>query len=251
MSHAEFLLRNGGFEANGGVGTTVFDHWTSANASDTAGTGSFYVQQDTSSPINQFSVLAPPEALSAAMTDSIDIGTHVLYQDFVVPLDLIGASLSFQVFMNNQADKYFVPGLGDNPGDPSLAYDFTQGSNQQARIDIMTTSADIFSVKPDDILMNLFQTNPGDPLLSGYNMIVPNNTDLTTMLLGHLGETLRFRIAEVDNQNYFNFGVDDIQLNAVPEPSSLILVSVGALSLAYLARSRIRKQTASASDDSR
>lgn len=39
------------------------------------------------------------------------------------------------------------------------------------RIDILTTSADPFSVAAGDVLMTLYQTAAGDPLVEGYKTI--------------------------------------------------------------------------------
>jgi hypothetical protein len=88
--------------------------------------------------------------------------------------------------------------------------------NQQARVDIITTTANPFSVAPADVLLNVFQTQVGDPLISGYTM---QTTDLSAFLAGHQGQTLRLRFAEVDNQGNFQFGVDRVVLSFGPSPS--------------------------------
>src|SRR5262249_23486883 len=103
--------------------------------------------------------------------------------------------------------------------------------NQQARVDIITTTADPFSVAAADVLLNVFQTHPGDPATSGYTV---DTTDLTSLLAAHGGETLRLRFAEVANQFFFNFGVGGVSLDAtsVPEPGTLPLFALGVLGLA-------------------
>ena len=55
------LITNGGFESG-------FSGWTRANQLGSEGT--FFVQTGTSSPVNGFSVQAPPEGSNAAMTNS-------------------------------------------------------------------------------------------------------------------------------------------------------------------------------------
>ena len=55
------LISNGGFESG-------FSGWTRADQFGSDGT--FFVQTGPSSPVNGFSVPAPPEGSKAAMTDS-------------------------------------------------------------------------------------------------------------------------------------------------------------------------------------
>jgi hypothetical protein len=95
--------------------------------------------------------------------------------------------------------------------------------NQQARVDILIgTPSSEFSVLPGDVLDNVFQTQPGDPRVSGYTM---QATDLTSLLQVHQGETLQLRFAVVADDLPFLFGVDAVSLNvSVPEPSSLALI---------------------------
>ncbi|MES2260537.1 MAG: PEP-CTERM sorting domain-containing protein [Pseudomonadota bacterium] len=221
------LLINGGFELG-------FTGWT---VTDQAGSGgTWLIQSGTGSPINGFPVQPPPEGNFAAMTDQVNgPGTHILYQDFIVPTGTIGSATgSFQLYLNNQADDYFTP--------PTL--DYTAIENQQFRADIITTSADVFSVAPGDVLQNLYITMPGDPLEAGY-FLVPAN--LTALFQAHQGETLRLRFAEVDNQFFFNAGVDAVSIDAtadngngngndVPEPASLALLLIGLAGVAAMRR---------------
>ncbi len=196
------LITNGGFESG-------FIGWTRA---DKIGEGTFIVQTGLLSPINSFSVPTSPEGSNVAMTDSEGPGSHALYQDFLVPTSVSSGSIGFSLFLNNQAQDFFNPGHLDFS---------TIDLNQQARVDILSTSADPFAV---NVLKNLFQTTSGDPLVSGYN---PFLFDVTGFLQDHQGETLRLRFSETDNVNYFNFGVDNVSLSTqVPEPSSLLLVAL-------------------------
>ena len=153
------------------------------------------------------------------MTDSQGPGSHVLYQDFVVPGSISSASIGFSLFINNHNDNgppnFFTPATLDFA---------TTALNQQARVDIISASADPFSLATADVFQNLFQTATADPLVSGYtNFLI----DISTLLQAHQGETLRLRFAETDNVNFFNFGVDDVSLTTqVPEPSSLLLMAL-------------------------
>jgi len=61
------VVVNGSFEVNGGVGTRVFAGWTVVDLP--GGSGSWFVQRGTASPLNNFLVAPPTDGLFAAMTD--------------------------------------------------------------------------------------------------------------------------------------------------------------------------------------
>jgi hypothetical protein len=213
-AQAALLITNGGFESG-------LTGWTRADQVGSDGT--FFIQSGTSSPLNGFAVPAAPEGFQAAMTDSAAGGAHALYQDFVVPSDVTSASVGFSLFLNNGSDTYINPAFLD------WAQTNTNGVlnlNQQARVDIVTTGADLFSVVSGAVLQNLFQTSTTTPLVTGYNAF---NINITSLLQAHAGETLRLRFAETDNVNFFNFGVDNVSVNAVPAPSALVVVIGGLM----------------------
>ena len=216
------MLTNGDFEAG-------FSSWTRVDQLGSEGT--FELQTGTSSPVNGDPVPAPPEGTTAAMTDAQGPGSHVLYQDFVATND--PASLSFELFIGNRAIDFFAP----------MTLDFsTPALNQQARVDIITTTADPFSVDPADVLLNLYQTQAGDPLISGYNTVT---TDLTAFLATHNGETLRLRFAETDNVFTFQMGVDDVRFvspTQVPEPQSTLLIVAALAAMAASLRMPARRK---------
>ena len=196
------LITNGGFE-------TGLNAW---NRVDQQGSdGSFNTQSGTSSPVNGFTVSAPIEGSRAAMTDSTGPGSHVLYQDFVVPTNVGSMSLRFALFVNNAATTFSTPATLDFA---------TPALNQQARVDIMSAGADAFSTSAADVFQNVFQTTVGSPPLSGYTTF---NIDVSALLAAHSGQTLRLRFAEVDNVNSFNLGVDAVSLNTVPAPSAALI----------------------------
>ena len=211
------LILNGGFDQSGGS----LASWTVVNQS--LSNGNWFVQSGTSSPTSGYPVPAPPEGTHAAMTDEGGPGSYVLYQDFVVPLSVSAATLSFDKFIGNRYGSFVTPS----------SLDFTGGANQQARVDIITTTASPFSVAAGDVLLNVFKTNTGDQLVNpGYSLV---STDLTSFLTAHAGQTLRLRFAVTDNQFFFQFGVDAVSLNvtpgvtAAPEPSTLAGAATGIL----------------------
>ena len=204
------VISNGGFESG-------LAGWTTADQIGSDGT--FASQSGTASPVNAFPVPAPPQGAAAVMTDARGPGSHVLYQDIAVPAGSGPFTLAFALFVRNTegAEEFFVPGA-------LTTLDFaTPELNQQARVDILSTSADPFSVAPANVLQNLFTTSPGDPLVSGYTHFL---VDVTALFQAHPGETLRLRFADVDNVSPFNLGVDDV---AVVSSLSAVKTVSGAL----------------------
>jgi hypothetical protein len=202
-AHAIPVISNGGFESG-------LTSWTKADQIGSDGT--FFSQSGTSSPLNGDPVPAPPEGTRAAMTDAQAPGSHVLYQDFLATAD--AAALSFALFIGNRASQFATPA--------PASLDFsTPALNQQARVDILKNTADPFSVAATDVLLNLYQTKVGDPLISGYNTIT---TDVSALLAAHAGETLRLRFAETDNVFTFQMGIDNVRIGPIPEPASILLL---------------------------
>lgn len=213
------LITNGGFESG-------FTGWTRVDA--IGSDGMFSAQSGTTSPVSGSPVPAPPDPTQAAMTDAEGPGTHVLYQDFVVPSSPTTASLRFDLFVGNRADAFASPSTLDFS---------TPALNQQARVDILRAGSDPFSVAGSDVLLNVFQTQVGDPLVSGYTTYA---TDLSLLFAANTGQTLRLRFGEVDNVFTFQLGVDNVNLDApaIPEPASLLLVAAGLIALGASRRAR-------------
>jgi hypothetical protein len=172
-------ILNGSFEAGD------FSGW------QTVGPG-LIVYSGTTLPNTGNTVLAPPHGTYAAVTDSATAATRILYQNVAIPAS--GSSnLYATVYVENLAADYIIgPDLG------------TANPNQQMRVDIMDPSYPVDDVG-NGVLLNLFQTNPGDPLSIGYTGI---SADLTP----YAGTTVRFRVAEVDNQFFFHGAVDNVRI---------------------------------------
>ena len=220
-ARADSLIINGGFESG-------FSGWSRAD--QLGSDGSFMLQSGTVSPVNGDPVAAPPEGSFAAMTDAQGPGTHVLFQDFLVPTVASPlALLSFELFIANRADTFSVP----NPA----TLDFSgRALNQQARVDILRAGTDPFSVLASDVLLNVYQTLPGDPAVSGYTSI---NADVTALFAANAGSMLRLRFAEADNVFTFQLGVDNVSLSSVPEPPALVMCVIGLLVVGFCLRERL------------
>ena len=216
-TYAGLVIVNGSFESG-------LTGWTVANS--TGSDGSFVLQSGTTSPVNGDPVPNPPAGNFAAMTDALGPGSHVLYQDFVVPtvLNPTDALINFDLFIGNRASFFATPS--------PASLDFgINAFNQQVRVDLMKSPADPFSVAATDVVQNLYQSNVGDPLVSGYTTFSIN---LQNSLLANTGQTLRLRFAEVDNVGTLQLGVDNVAFQAIPEPSSLVMAGLGAsLCLGY------------------
>jgi hypothetical protein len=219
------VIANGSFEAG-------FTGWTRVD--QTGSNGTYFIQSGTTSPVSGDPVPVPPHNAQAAMSDSQGPGSHVLFQEFVVPsVSLASAQLTFQVFIGNRAAAFFIP----TP--PSLDFS-TPALNQQARVDILRAGTDPFSVAAADLLANVYQTLVNDPPVSGYTTI---SAELTALLNANLGATLRLRFAEVDNVFTFQMGVDNVNLTVVPIPEPTAMILCGVAVCAGLSRRYRRRAT--------
>jgi len=213
------VIVNGGFESG-------FSSWSRIDQAGSDGT--FFQQTGTSSTSSGTAVPAPPGGTTAAMTDALAPGSHAMWQTFTIAAPVGPTMLVFDLFIGNRADAFSVPAN-------LTTLDFsTAALNQQARVDIMPAGADPLSIAAGDILLNAFQTRPGDPLVSGYTR---RFVDITSVLNANLNRPLMLRFAETDNVYLFQMGVDNVDFQAaIPEPSSWITGIGGLCALLYFRR---------------
>jgi hypothetical protein len=122
-------------------------------------------------------------------------GTRILYRD--VKLD--GRyTLHLMVF-------YVNAGVFSSP--ETLDYD-TIGDNQQFRIDLVPPSTRLDSLAKGDVLANIFHTAPGDPDRHQPSEVI---FDLSRWQ----DQTVRLRLASVDNRGPLRVGVDNIRLEPI------------------------------------
>ncbi len=187
-------LVNGGFE-------NQFAGWGTAQV----GSGDWFIQSGTGSPINGFGVAPPFEGASAAMTDQSGPGTNVLFQDFTVPA--AGATLSCRLFWLDQSPEGFT-GSGPQPLSHTLGGDGIEipfDPVQHFRMDLMNSGADPFDTT-FDVLQNLLFSSTTTPSTSGGYILF--EWDISQFA----GEAVRLRIGEVDNQLFLAVGVDDCRV---------------------------------------
>ena len=179
-------VSNGGFETGDFTGWTVEDQPGSS--------GSWFVYSGTSSPASGFGVPAPPQGTFAAISDQNSPGSHLLYQDVALEAGF-RHELRFVLYYANQVGSFAAPDT----------LDFNASPNQQYRVDILDPAAPVTSVAASDVLATVFRTEVGDPATLAPMTII---FDLTP----YAGRTVRLRFAEVDNQGFFQAGVDDVRI---------------------------------------
>ena len=143
---------------------------------------------------------APPQGEFAAITEQDAPGTHVLYQD--VPIEAGQPYLSMTVY-------YHSDGPIAVPSPDTLEAGEEGDGNQQYRIEVVDPAAPLDSVASSDILATVFRTLEGDPTSIGPRAV---GVDLSAFV----GQTVRLRLAEVDDLGEFNAGVDSVATGPVP-----------------------------------
>jgi hypothetical protein len=142
----------------------------------------------------------PPQGGFAAITEQGAPGTHILYQD--IPIEAGQSYLSMTLYYDSEA-PIAVP----NPD--SLEAGEEGDGNQQYRIEVMDPAAPLESVASSDILATVFRTLEGDSASMSPRTV---GVDLSAFV----GQTVRLRLAEVDNEGEFNAGVDSVTTGPVP-----------------------------------
>jgi hypothetical protein len=210
------LIANGGFEG-GLAGWTVFDQ--------AGGTGTWFATGALTTPTSGHPTVGPKSGAAYAVSDQPGPGAHALTQQFVVaPGSLV--QLSFDMFVNNWGVATSV-----NPA----GLDYTASPNQHGRVDILAAGSAPLSTTVG-LLQNFYT---GADTIGAAGPYKPYSFDITPLVGG--GGTFLLRFAEVDNQLWFNQGVDNVSILAevIPEPLTMLAVALGAGSLGgYLRRRR-------------
>jgi len=206
------LLANGDFEAGSFAG------WTEADQA--GGSGSWFISNPgAASPLSAFPTAPNPLGGNFyAVTDQTGPGSHVLLQSFTLaaPTTL---TLSYQMFVDSQDGSFDTGTL-----------DYTGAANEYGRVDLLTGTATAFSTAATDVLQTFYAGNDAGPNPNPYASYSYN--------LSLAAGTYQLRFGEVDNQNYFQMGVDNVSLVAVPEPTTLALAGLAGSSLLLFRRKR-------------
>ena len=137
---------------------------------------------------------APPQGGFAAATAPTGPGTRILYRDVSLEGEM---TLHLSVFYESEAPISTPGTLGHDSAEP----------NQQFRVDLVDPAAPFDSVADGDVLLDVFATEPGDPL-----SLEP--TEVAIDVAEIAGRTVRLRIAQVDNQGSMSAGVDNIRFES-------------------------------------
>jgi D-alanyl-D-alanine carboxypeptidase len=188
-------------------GTFVVDDFESGALTDWkavgGGSGGWFAYSDGTKPLDPaqsdptvaFILPDPPKGKFGAATDATGPGTRILYRD----VKLEGR------FVLHLTACY--AGGGELSSPKTLAYDESE-ANQQFRIDLVDPAAPIDSVAPQDVLVNVFRTSPGDPA-------VREPTAVSVDVSRWAGQTVRLRLAVTDNRSPLRAGVDDIRFEPI------------------------------------
>ncbi len=177
--------------ANGGFETGTLANWTSVTGGSNTG---FAIYTGTPT-IHGHTLATPPEGTNAVVSSQTGAGQAILYQDVTLPAS---GTITISAYVYYQSSAAIAT-LGD------LSY--SGSANQQFRVDVMNPAAPVDSLAAGDILANVFKTRVGDPTTLAPTLV---SADLSAFA----GQTVRVRIAEADNQNYFQPSADDISISS-------------------------------------
>ncbi|MDZ7588978.1 MAG: PEPxxWA-CTERM sorting domain-containing protein [Parasphingorhabdus sp.] len=226
MKHAYFLLLSVGLAApasatellvNGGFETGDYSGWTASVRPSSNGNLNISVP-GTASPLSGFATAANPlGGAFYSVTDQTGPGSYALTQSFFIPVSAAAVTFSFQMFANNSTGTTIIDPIG---------LDHTGPANQHARVDILGIGADPFSTSLGDIIASLYLGDDG----AGANPYISYSFDLLAAGLS-AGNSYQVRFGQVDNQGFFQQGVDNVsilaRLGAVPEPSTWAMLIFG------------------------
>jgi hypothetical protein len=216
LAPAQNLVTNGSFEtgtlagwtSTGPIGTECAQRWEVANNGGTLPPGTYSPTGGT----RCLSVGNPIDGTYAAYT-SFDGGGPLhfrLSQSFVVPVGVVGATLSFQDALRWNYDMFVQPG------------------------GVKTFSVRLYDAA-NVVLLTPYTFSTPATGVGGYDWTA-RAFDVTAVLAARPGQTLRLEF-DADVPEFFvgpsGIGVDAVALNvtAVPEPGTVGLVAVGLLAL--------------------
>ena len=220
------LITNGGFE-------TGLAGWSVTNQA--GGSGNYFASSATVAPQSGLPTVGPKSGLSYAVSDTGGPGAHALAQTFLVPGPASKVILTFDMFVNDWDGGPVV-----NPA----GLDFTAGSNQHARVDLLTPGAGPLTTTTGLLQTFYASVDAGnDPhAYTSYSFDI-------TSLVGS-GGLFKLRFGEVDNGGVINQGIDNVSIDftaaAAPVPVPMAAYAGVVLFGGLGASRRLRRQRAEA-----
>jgi len=229
------LINNGGFEKGTLAG------WTYGGSGD-AGNGYAIQGNSGQASLSTFPVVGPASGSFYAMSDSYGAGYRYLAQTFTFGGGKGPVLLSFDMFVNHYAD-YANDGNGLNsttPDNGNFARELWNGfldpqfANQYARVDLLAAGADPITGSS----IHTFYLGV-DGATGNVNPFTYYSFDISPYLVA--GNSYQIRFADVAGSYYQQVGVDNVSVLApVPEPTSIMLLSMGGMGVAGLIRRKRR-----------
>lgn len=202
-TQAQELIINGDFETGDLAGWTVI---TQPGSNDT---NFFLSTPGTGTPLSGHETASNSSGGNFyVVTDQNGPGVTTLAQSFTIPPGVASVILNFQMFVNDQNE------LGPFIHPAGLNFDAIP--NQHARVDILRAGAGPFDTG-SAVLRNLYL---GLDEGSNPHAYVDYSFDIIATVMKPGDYILRF--AEVDNQLFFNQGVDNVSINAIVDDVSTV-----------------------------
>jgi hypothetical protein len=153
----------------------------------------------------------PPRGRYAAAAYQDGPGLNILHRRLRLKAGEIN-KLSFFLAWDNSQNRFHTPDSFDYEGGGAARglMGPPKNPNQQFRIDILKPNAPVDTLKDRQILATLFQVRRGTKDRRDYKRERFNLTELG------LDGTVRFRVAEVDNQGTLPVGIDNVKLKSKP-----------------------------------
>lgn len=218
---AQELITNGGFE------TGDYTGWSTNVQAGSSGNLTV-IANGANGPIsNSATQVNAGGGAFVSMTDQGGPGAYDLRQSFLVPL---GATSVILTFDHVATDWSGSGGIVD-----PIGLDFTGPANQHARVDLLVGTAAAFSTAPADILATFYLGVDAGTPASWTTSITNNITGFVTP-----GQSYIIRFGQVDNQLFFNQGVDNVSVFAagIPEPATWAMLISGFGMIGFAARRR-------------
>lgn len=182
------------------------------NGSFTDGLNGWQVQTEPGSGGDWVSYSANPLPISghigpvpldgnAAVADETGETSTILYQEVALEPGFTH-TLSLDYWVINEGGGWIAP-------DPNT-FSYGTPNNQQARIDIIKSSAAADTTDPADILRTIYAPTSGDSLILDWSH---SSVDLSPLA----GQSVRIRFVDVNNAGYLQLGVDNVAITSVPQ----------------------------------